>query len=295
MSPALVIVLIGALVAGSCALLGSFLVLRKMALVGDAISHAVLPGIVIAFLLTGERTSLPMVLGAGAFGLLTVALVELFHRTRRLSEDASIGAVFPMLFSIGVLLVARYAGQVDLDLDCVLYGEIAYAPWDPLVVAGRALGPRALWVNGLLFAANLALVVGLYKELKISTFDPELAQALGFRPRRLHYLLMGAVSLTLVGAFESVGAILVVALLVVPASAAFLLSQRLSRMLGLAVGLGALSAAAGYGLARAWDASIAGGMGLAAGMIFLLVFLLSPRDGLLVRALRRRPSAARPR
>lgn len=285
MSPAFTIILAGALVGASCALVGSFLVLRKMALLGDAISHAVLPGIVIAFLLTGSRASVPMLLGAGALGLLTVLLVELFNRSRRLREDASIGVVFPALFSLGVILISRYASQVDLDLDCVLYGEIAYTPLDTLTWAGRSLGPKALWVNGSILLVDLLFVLVLYKELKISTFDAGLAATLGFSPLLLHYLLMSAVSLTVVGAFESVGAILVVAMLVVPPATAYLLTERLGPMLALAAALGAVSAAAGYGLARWWDCSIAGAMALVTGILFLLALLFSPTHGLVARLL----------
>lgn len=288
MSPTLVILVVGSCVAASCALVGSFLVLRKMALLGDAISHAVLPGIVVAFLLTGERGALPMVLGAGAVGILTVLLVELCSRTRRLHEDASIGVVFPALFSLGVILISRYASQVDLDLDCVLYGEIAYAPWDLLTFAGRDVGPKALWINGVILLLDLVFVLGCYKELKLATFDPQLAAALGLAPTLIHYLLMGLVSVTVVGAFESVGAILVVAMLVVPPATAYLLAERLSTMLGLAVGVGVASALLGYAAARVWDASIAGAMAVVAGAFFLLAFLFSPRHGMLARLLRER-------
>ncbi len=283
MNPTWTILLVGSCVAASCALLGSFLVLRRMALLGDAISHAVLPGIAIAFLLTGERSPLPMLLGAGALGVLTVFLVALFNRTRRLREDASIGVVFPALFSLGVILISRYAGQVDLDLDCVLYGEIAYTPWDVLFWNGQSIGAKALWLNGFVLVFDLALVLLLFKELKLTTFDPKLGAALGFAPVTLHYLLMTAVSVTVVGAFESVGAILVVAMLVVPPATAYLLTDRLVTLLGLAVGLGITSAVAGYWLARWWDASIAGAMASVTGALFLLAFLLSPRYGLLAK------------
>jgi manganese/zinc/iron transport system permease protein len=288
MSPTLVILLVASCVAASCALIGSFLVLRKMALLGDAISHAVLPGIVIAFLLTGSRSALPMVLGAGALGVITVMLVELFNRSRRLKEDASIGVVFPALFSLGVILISRYAAQVDLDLDCVLYGEIAYAPWDTLSiggVGGTDLGPKALWVNGAVLLLVLLFVLVFFKELKLSTFDAGLAASLGFSPVLIHYLLMSMVSVTVVGAFESVGAILVVAMLVVPPATAYLLTDRLGAMLGLAVGIGVASALGGYALARAWDASIAGAMATVAGLLFLAALLFSPGHGLLARVL----------
>jgi manganese/zinc/iron transport system permease protein len=283
MSPTLVIALVGSTVAASCALLGTFLVLRKLALLGDAISHAVLPGIALAFLLTGSRAALPMVIGAGALGLITVLAVELFNRSRRLHEDASIGVVFPALFSLGVILISRYAAQVDLDLDCVLYGEIAYTPWDTLLVGGRELGPKALWVNGVILLANLAAVLLFYKELKISTFDAGLAAAAGFSPVLFHYLLMGGVSVTVVGAFESVGAILVVAMLVVPPATAYLLTERLSWMLVLAVSFGISATLLGYGAAHLLDCSIAGAMASVAGLQLLAALLLSPRHGLFAR------------
>ena len=286
MSPTLVILVAASCVAASCALIGSFLVLRKMALLGDAISHAVLPGIAIAFLVTGDRAPLPMVIGAGAFGVLTVLLVELFNRSRRLREDASIGVVFPALFSLGVILISRYASQVDLDLDCVLYGEIAYAPWDTLIVAGSDVGPKALWVNGGVLLVDLLFVLLFYKELKLSTFDAGLAFSLGFSPALMHYLLMSAVSVTVVGAFESVGAILVVAMLVVPPATAYLLTEKLGRMLCLAVFLGILSALGGYALARWWDASIAGCMAAVAGAMFVAALLFSPGHGLVSRLVR---------
>ena len=291
MSPTVVILVVGSLVAASCALVGSFLVLRKMALLGDAISHAVLPGIAIAFLLSGERSPLPMVLGAGALGVITVFLVEISHRTKRLAEDASIGVVFPALFAIGVILVSRYAGQVDLDLDCVLYGEIAYTPWDLMFWGERSIGPKALWVSGSVLLLNLVMVTLFYKELKLTTFDPALAAALGFAPTLVHYLLMTLVSITVVGAFESVGAILVVAMLVVPPATAYLLTDRLAVMLGLSVVLGIASSFLGYGLARILDASIAGSMATVAGLLFVVAFLGSPRHGLLARTLRHRKLA----
>lgn len=288
MSSTLTILLVGGAVSASCALLGSFLVLRRMALLGDAISHAVLPGIVIAFFIAGRRAPLPMLIGAGALGVLTVFLIELFNRSRRLKEDASIGVVFPALFSIGVILVSRYAYQVDLDLDCVLYGEIAYAPLDQLFFRGAPIGAKALWVNGAVLLLNLAFVILFFKELKITTFDADLAAALGFSPLLMHYLLMTGVSITVVGAFESVGAILVLAMLVVPPATAYLLTERLEIMLALGVALGVASAALGYLLARWWDVSIAGAIAVASGALFVIAALLSPRHGLLLRWLRQR-------
>ena len=289
MTPAFWIILIGALAAGSCALVGSFLVLRRMAMLGDAISHAVLPGIAIAFLVSNSRAPLPMLIGAGSLGLLTAVVVEWLHRGGRLQQDASIGVTFTALFAVGVILISAFAGQVDLDQECVLYGEIAYAPWDPWVTAaGSSFGPRAAWILGATFAFNLAWITLAYKELKLCAFDPELAAALGVRVSLFHYLLMGATSITTVTAFESVGAILVVAMLVGPAATAYLLTDRLSRMLVLAVALGAVASALGYVLARALDCSIAGAMSVVIGAMFVLAMLFSPTHGVVVRAWRQR-------
>lgn len=255
-----------------------------MAMLGDAISHAVLPGIAIAFLLSGSRSPAPMLLGAGALGVITTFAIETLHRRGRLQQDASIGVTFTWLFALGVILITVFAGQVDLDQECVLYGEIAYVPLDQWVTdGGTVMGPRAVWTLGALFVANLAFVVFGYKELKITAFDPALATSLGISATLWHYLLMGMVSLTTVGAFESVGAILVVAMLVVPAAAAYLITDRLGRMLVYAVVLGALASGLGYLLASLLNGSIAGAIAVVAGLEFLVAMIFAPRHGLIAR------------
>ncbi|HWI65729.1 MAG TPA: metal ABC transporter permease [Symbiobacteriaceae bacterium] len=278
------IIATGALVAASAGMVGCFLVLRRLALLGDAISHAVLPGIALAFLLTGSRSSLVMVLGAGALGLLTTFLVQSLQRAG-VQEDAGIGVSFTALFAVGVVLVSLFAGKVDLDLDCVLYGEIAYTPWDTLTLGGFSLGPEALWIMGGIFLLNVVLISLFYKELKICAFDPAMAAAVGVNVALIHYLLMGLVSVTTVGAFESVGAILVVAMMIVPAATAYLLTERLGMMLVLAVLQGVVSSVLGYFLARWLDSSIAAAMTTVSGALFALAFLFAPRTGLVAKAL----------
>src|SRR5690554_6833283 len=141
------IILTGVLVALNCGLLGCFLILRKMAMIGDAISHAVLPGIVLAFLFTGSRDSVTMLIGAGSLGVLTTFLIEFFHKRGKLQTDASIGVTFTFLFAVGVILISVFAGKVDLDQDCVLYGEIAYVPLDLWITdTGFIMGPRVLYI-----------------------------------------------------------------------------------------------------------------------------------------------------
>lgn len=292
MSPQIEIQLLAAVVAAACALPGVFLILRRMALLSDAISHSVLLGIVLAFFVVRDLGSPVLLLGAAAMGVLTVALVEMMHRTRLVREDAAIGLVFPALFSLGVILISRYAGDVHLDLDAVLLGEIAFAPFDRLVVGGRDLGPRGLWVMGSILLLNAAAIAVFYKELKLTTFDAALAAALGFSPAVVHYGFMTLVSITAVGAFDAVGSILVIALMIAPPAAAYLLTDRLSAMLLLSVLIGVSSAISGYWLAHLLDASIAGAMATMAGAHFALALLFAPEQGIVARALRRRRQRA---
>lgn len=281
------IILTAALVSTSCALLGCFLILRKMAMVGDAISHAVLPGIVLAFLVSGSRDSVTMLVGAGLIGIATTFLIEFFHKKARLQTDASIGVTFTWLFAVGVVLISLFAGKVDLDQDCVLYGEIAYVPLDLLVTEnGTIFGPRALYVVGTILVVIITFIIVGYKELFLTTFDPAYASAIGISTTLWHYLLMGAVSATTVASFESVGAILVVALLIAPAATAYLLTDHLKWMLIIASLTGVISSITGYYLAVWVDSSIAGAIATMAGVFFGVALLFSPTHGVLFRKLK---------
>ena len=288
MSSEIVIMLTAVLVAIACAVPGVFLILRRLSMVADAISHAILPGIVVAYFLARGPNLLSGLVWATLAGVLAVVLIEALHRTRLIKEDAAIGIVFPALFALGVFLVARFFANLHVDTDAVLYGEIALAPFDTLVIGERDLGPLSLWVMSSLAVLNLTFVLLFYKELKLSTFDAGLAAALGFSPVALHYALMTIVAITTVGAFSAVGAILVVALLIVPAATAYLLTDRLPVMIGLAVLVGAISGIGGYGLATLLDASIAGSMATVTGLLFGLAFVASPSHGLVTRWRRRR-------
>jgi manganese/zinc/iron transport system permease protein len=279
--------LVAVIVAVACSVSGVFLVLRRVALMSDAISHTVLLGIVLAFFITHDITSPLLIFGAAAVGVATVGLVELLRRTGLVREDASIGLVFPALFSIAVILIARYAGDVHLDTDAVLLGEIAFAPFRRFEVGGTDLGPRTAWVMGGILLLNVLFVTLLYKELKLSTFDPGLAAALGFSPLLLHYAFMTVVSITAVGAFDAVGSILVVALMIAPPATAYLLAESLPRVLLLSVLTAAAAALLGFWTAWIVDASIAGSMATAAGALFTLAFLLAPHRGIVAVARRR--------
>ena len=233
-----------------------------------------------------DLTSPVLILGAALVGVLTVSLVELLGRTRLVKQDAAIGLVFPALFSLAVILISRYARGVHLDVDAVLLGELAFAPFDRLAILGISV-PKALALMGGILAINLIFILLFYKELKLATFDAGLAATLGFSPALIHYGLMSLVSVTAVSAFDAVGSILVVALMVTPAAAAYLLTDNLRNMLIISVLIGIVSAIGGYWLARTMDANIAGSMATVVGIVFLLVFLFAPKRGIVAVARRR--------
>ncbi len=277
------IIVLAGLTAVTCVLPGVFLVLRRVALMSDAISHAILLGIVLAFFLTKSLASPWLILGAALVGVLTVVLTEIVIQTKKLKEDAAIGLIFPLLFSIGVILLNLYAGDIHLDAGCVLFGEIAFAPFNRLMINNLDLGPQGFWVIGSVLIWNLIFISLFYKELKIATFDAGLAASLGFSPVLINYLLMTTVSVTAVAAFETVGSILVVALMIAPPAAAYLLTDRLSTMIFISAGLGIASAMGGYLMAMALDASIAGSMATFSGLIFLVILIFAPEKGLLAK------------
>ena len=278
----LIIIGTAILVAANCASIGVFLVLRKMAMMSDAISHSVLLGIVIAVFAVGGREPVAVIVGGVLSGILTISLVELLYRSGKLKQDSSIGIIFPFLFAIGVILVTQ-AGNIHIDAQHVLYGSIEFAPFDTLYLDELNIGSKSIWVLGILAIANVSFIVILYKELKLSTFDKSLALSAGLMPLLVHYLLMIMVATTAVVAFESVGAILVIAFFIVPASAAFLLTDRLSKMLLLSVFLGIISAVIGYLFAIFADVSISGSMASITGIIFGLIWVFGPNRGLISR------------
>lgn len=304
------IVATGALAAMACAVPGCFLVVRKLSMMGDAISHAALPGIVLGFLAaqylrglgwltdSGYEASRHLILLSGAIllGILCSLGTELVQRWGHVESSAALGVVFTTLFALGLLLLRLTADDVDLDPDCVLYGTLENVVLDRI---GEV--PRAAVVNGGMLVFNVLLVGLLFKEFRISAFDPRLAQAMGFPAGVLHYVLMAVTAATLVAAFESVGSILVVAMLIVPPATALLLTDRLGWMVVWSVMIAAFSAILGHALAvtlppvifrrlgysQVVDASTAGMMAAASGLLFLLAMLFGPRYGLVTRLIDR--------
>jgi ABC-type Mn2+/Zn2+ transport system permease subunit len=274
------VIAVAAMTNTACALVGCYLVLRRMSLLGDAISHAVLPGLVVAFVFSGSLSVVPMFLGALVVGLLTAALTQTLHHQVGVPEDASMGVVFTSLFALGVILVKRYAHRVDLDPDCVLYGLLEFVAFN-LVQIGPYELPRAMVTIGSVLALNLAVIVLFWKELLVSSFDPALARTMGFRSGLFHYLLMALIALTTVASFEQVGSILVIAMLIVPGAAAHLLTDRLSRMLWIAAGIAVGTAVVGHFAAVRLNTNTAGTMAAVVGLAYLAAALASPRYGIL--------------
>src|SRR3990172_8979030 len=253
------IILVGSLTNVACALVGCYLVLRRMSLMGDAIAHAVLPGLVLAFLFAGSMNIVPLFLGAAAVGLLTTFLTQTLHQYGRVPTDASMGVVFTSLFALGVVLLKRFITGVHFDVACVYEGSLLQVALDTVDIAGLQV-PRGLVTVVPVLALNLFVMSLLWKELKLSSFDPALATSMGFSATAMHYLLMVLVAVTTVASFEAVGSILVVAMLIVPPSTAHLLCDRLERMVVVACFVAVASAVVGYWFAHVWDVAPAGAM-----------------------------------
>jgi len=302
------IVITAALAAMACALPGVFLVLRRQSMMGDALSHTVLPGIVLAFLFAhtllvnswisketyGSIFHFALFAGAVVIGIASALVTEWLRNLGRVESSAALGVVFTTFFAIGLILIRKYANVVHIDPDCVLYGTVE--------VVGAEQGiPAATLTVGAIMLVNLLLVGIFYKELSICSFDPSLATSLGFKATWVHYVLMGITAATLVAVFQIVGSILVIAMLIVPATTARFLTDRLSTTIALSLCIAALSALLGHVLAltlppiifqplgfdtvTAGSASTSGMMALACGILFVAAMLFAPRHGLAIRFL----------
>ncbi len=281
MSPQIEIQIIALFVAVSCVLPGIFLVLGNKAMISDAITHTILLGIVSAFFVTKDLSSPFLLVGAATMGIITVWLTEWIGQSRLVSEDASIGIIFPFLFSIAIILITRYAGSVHLDTDSVLLGELAFAPFERLIVGNSDIGAKAIYVNGVLLLLDLLFVSIFFKELKLSTFDAVFCAVAGFSPVPIHYMLMSLVSITAVGAFQAVGSVLTVALMVGPPATAYLLFDDLKKILVASAGIAIANVLVGYRIAMRLDVSIAGSIATMVGISFLIVFVFGGERGLL--------------
>ena len=263
----------------ACAILSPFLVLRKLSMVSDAISHSDLLGIVIAFFIVKDVGSPFLIAGAALFGVITVFVVEFLSGTGLVKNDDAVGIVFPMFFALAVVLITKFARNVHLDTDVVLMGEVIIAPLNRVEFIGMSL-PKALVQMGILLLINLLFVIIFFKELKITTFDRGFAKLAGFSSVALFYVLMTLSSFTAVTAFDAVGAILVVSFLITPGAAAYLISKDLKVMIAISVGYAVINSIIGYVFSLLMNVSMSGMTAAAAGVTFLLTFLFN-REGLI--------------
>lgn len=264
---------ISMLVAVACAVLGCWLYVRRLSMMSDALSHIVVPGIAVGFIVSGGRESLAMLLGAVFAGVTASFLISAVQRRTRVKEDAAIGVVYTALFAAGVILVNKVARNVHLDPDCVLFGNVLGVRDESFVLVALAC------------AAVIVVTLVLFRPLLVSSFDPGLAAALGLPVLALHHGLMALLSVTAVASFEAVGAVLVVALLIAPAATAHLVCDRMAPMLAVAVAHAVLSALAGMYVAIWFDTNPAGSIVLVGAALYVVALVGAPGRGLIARGL----------
>ena len=268
----------------ACAILGVFLVLRRLSMVSDAISHSVLLGIVIGYFITKDIGSALLIIGASLFGVLTTICIELLIKSKRVSEDASVGIIFPMFFSVAVILITRYARNVHLDTEVVLIGEIILAPFHRINFLGASL-PKALVQMSFVLLINIIFVTVFFRKLKISSFDPVYAGVAGIAGTGLYYIFMALISFTAVSAFESVGAILAIAFFISPAASAYLISKDLKITLLLSAVYAIVNSCIGYFLAVKFNVSMSGMCAVVSGLTFMITMAVYP-GGIITKMIR---------
>lgn len=258
----------------ACALPGVLLVLRGTAMMSDAISHAVLPGIALMFLCTRTVESPLLMCGAILSGIVTVVIAEWIIQSKKLHKDAAIGIIYPLFFSIGVIIINQIARNIHIDTDIVLLGEMALAPFNRAIILGVDIGPQALYSALLLCLINGGSIWLLYKEFAVTTLDPLYAHTIGFRPQLLHYLLMILTSITTVVAFDSVGSIMVIALMITPAATACLLTHKFTPVIIYTLCASITAGSIGYAAASLTDVSIGGSIATTSGCLFCITLVL---------------------
>lgn len=281
------ILLIAILTAAATSILGVFLVIRKMSMLTDAISHTVLLGIVFGYILTSDLNSPLLILTATLMGVITTFLIELLVKSKRTTEDAATGVVFPLLFSVAIIIISLGFRKVHLDVDAVLLGNLEFQIFDQLVLFGYEIGPKSLYIILFVLILNLLFVIIFYKELKIVSFDSLLATVLGISPVIIHYALMFLVSLTAVTAFNAVGSILVIAMMIGPAATAHLFTKDLKKTIIYAVIIGISNSIIGYFAALYFDVVISGTIATVTIITFLVVLLFNPLTGAIFKIIKR--------
>ena len=270
--------LIAAIITGiSSGLIGSYIMLRRMSLLGDALAHAVLPGVVIGFMIAGKG-QVAIFIGAVISGIVTVLLISFVNRNSKIKEDTSIGVIFTGAFALGILLVSQLK-QVHIDLSSYLFGDVLGVSNSDIIL------------SSIIMFMIIICVVLFYKQLLITSFDPTMAMAIGISTSAVHYLLMSLLSMTIVTSLQSVGIVLLVAMLITPPATAYLLTDKMKNLLFLSAGIGTASGVSGLFLSYYFNFSSGASMVLVGVFFFFLAFIFSPKEGLLTKYIRRRKTA----
>lgn len=275
------VIISASVVAMACSLPGCFMLMRGMSMLVDGISHAVLPGIVIGYILTGSLHATGLLIGATLAGLLAVWLMEKVSQRHRLKPDAGIGVIYTAFFAIGVILISSVTYHTDLDQECVLYGDISHILFDQLRISNSFFIPKPLLSSAAVLLLNILFIWIFYRQLVIMVFDPVFASSIGIRVHLLHYLLTTLICFSAVASFETAGSILVITFFTALPATAYLWARSLPSMLVLCVLISLFSSYVGYYIAAYWGGAVAGGIVLCIGILFLLSVILSPKRGLL--------------
>jgi manganese/zinc/iron transport system permease protein len=288
------IVAMGFLVSLACGLIGAFIVVRKLALMGDAISHGILPGLALAFIITQSKDLIPMFVGACIAGLLCSFCIEWLQKVSPLKADAALGLTFTSFFALGVLLITQMGNHAHIDSECLLYGEIGFTPLAETINWGSfELGPRPLVTMALVTIGIILTIVVFYRQLIVTSFDETLSISLGLPIKVIHYGLMLLLAITIVAAFESVGVILVIAMLIFPSTTASFFFSRMPSILFCVPALSLVYSLGGFFMARWLDCSIAASMVVIAMVCFAIAWLIGPVDGVIPKILQRKAFAYR--
>lgn len=275
------IILIAIFVSFACSLIGAHLVLRQKAMLIDSITHTVLLGIVLGYFIVGDISSPFLILAAALMGIVTVFLTEALYNTGLVKRDASIGLIFPLLFSSAIILITKFMKNSHVDTDSVLLGKIEFAVFDKFYIGNIDLGPKSLWIMGVIFVINLVFLLLYYKELLITSFDPDFAKITGFSPIITGYMLMALVSITTVGSFQAVGSILVISFMVGPIVIGYFLTEDFKHMILYSFIAGIFNSVFGVFVAIWFDLSIAGTIASMMGLTFVLIVIFDRKNGVL--------------
>ncbi|XJS09725.1 metal ABC transporter permease [Aerococcaceae bacterium WGS1372] len=258
----------------SCSLVGALLLLKENLMVADAISHTILLGIVVAYYFTNDLSSPYLIVGATIFGVITVISIELLERTGRVQSDSAIGLVFPLFFSLAVIIISKYYTNVHLDIDMVLLGQVELAPLKQIEVLAIHM-PQALFIGLLILMINIIFILITYVALKVRLFDETFARSIGIRVALLDFVLMTLVSLTAVASFESVGSILVIALMAIPSMTARCLTKKFSTLLIGSAIVAVVNSIIGFYVAIYFNTSISSMVAVSGFVIFIVVFTIT--------------------